>query len=44
MKNIFIVLMLSMTGFKSNGSGGLLREVACPICTVHLEVRDIFKY
>lgn len=36
--------MLFMTGSKSNGLGGLLREVACPVCTVHLQVRDTYKY
>lgn len=36
--------MLFMTGSKSNGSGGLLREVACPVCTVHLQVRNTYKY
>ncbi|KAF3324942.1 Lateral signaling target protein 2 [Carex littledalei] len=29
----------STSGSKSNGSGGLLREVACPVCTVHLQVQ-----
>lgn len=43
-KDIFIYLMLFMTGSKSNGSGGLLREVACPVCTVHLQVRNTYKY
>lgn len=35
--------MLFMTGSKSNGSGGLLREVACPVCT-DLQVRNTYKY
>ncbi|XP_078158147.1 protein FREE1-like [Carex rostrata] len=34
----------STSGSKSNGSGGLLREVACPVCTVHLHVRNTYKY
>ncbi|KAJ4774899.1 Zinc finger FYVE domain-containing protein 21 [Rhynchospora pubera] len=29
----------SSSGSKSNGSGGLMREVACPVCTVHLQVQ-----
>lgn len=35
---MFLSLPWNATGSKSDGSGKRMKEVACPTCTVHLQV------
>ena len=37
------IACVSIGGSKSDGSGRRMREVACPICTVHLQVHGILS-